>query len=821
MYSARIPKTKINKVLLISVIVMGVIILGTGGYFGVRWFLIKQAHAKIFTGVLKVKLPKSISRQDLQNPTEEIEQQLTALTNEALRNKPEVNRIMELDQDSRPAISVVLTEGNKPILPNTEQAASDGKPTSTPIPVEEDEDDEEEEGEEDEDQGNGDHGDEDGPEPPPPPPLPTLNFEWDEDELEYDHCNDAKSKFEEFYPAIEDVYGRPCQPQTIKVHCIRQGQQNIPSYYNVSTKEIFLNAPEDPGEHYDPEYAPVVALYQIVHLILASLHDEFVPFLPEVWERGFTDVVTPIIFGNIHGHYPFTWQSYRGIYEKVNTPLFAFQDGNGIGNYNMDIHVYNPLDVLGVAWQKVYLEDGDFFKNFNAELCEQTPDASLKTKLVDLAKGVLPQVEGQDFAAWYNDQYVLNIDNMPYGEFYHADVLDNINQYPPIYVAFENKRDGSKINVGSGTYQAQFFDNNGNLLGTPAMRRNVRGVAGLSDNFPTPPMGNYTGLAEIIVSSLQGQSISALTTHVYYQNGLPPTFATAKGVYGAIPGATQGQVSVTHLASGAKLFSQIDKGAFLFPEFYGSVGQFKIEYDDYQNDIHASRLVNKVIGNCFVYLRVDMPPPVLSPPGDTTPEIPPSDTTPEEESEERPSSRGGEEEEEEEQPPGEGQADFMILYGPDNFFSVKYPRTWDIEGELPVINFTSPNYDSEAWGDVIPEGGMWTIPETEREPTPGDEQIMFAVSTAKDEDIARVRQEAAEGVDVALYGGDFTLTQLNVPGADIAVKGVYGINNVSMMRNAMELEAIKDHTRIYISCSMHLESTKRVCEGIMDSLSFE
>jgi hypothetical protein len=235
------------------------------------------------------------------------------------------------------------------------------------------------------------------------------------------------------YPRIVALYGQPAVSGTVKV--INYGpldggqgtdvQRLAFGAYNASTNEIYLPLYESLDSF------ALAFLLNMVH----AFHGPAV-FQYDAWEQGFARAAASIIarqpefgFADASGNFLYSLLQF---YDLLNQP--------GLGNptffppsqANIDIDdnergslgkmIFPRLGMSGAAWLKVYIENPQFFRQFNEAYYQQfnpTPQGTPNfggnvPALKTIAASLLPNgVEGQPFEEWYRRQYVLDTSVSP------------------------------------------------------------------------------------------------------------------------------------------------------------------------------------------------------------------------------------------------------------------------------------------------------------------------------------------------------------------------------------------------------------------------
>lgn len=179
------------------------------------------------------------------------------------------------------------------------------------------------------------------------------------------------------YPKIEALYGKRSNIDRIK---ITQEKECVPigrSCYMPWQNAIIFS--------YNQVNESYVALHELIH----AFHGPFC--LEPIWEEGMTTAATYIIDNT--QSIP---KDALTNYEEQNLPMrdfYGVTTAKGIDPYMWG----------SAAFYKIYLENKQFFLNFNPRLYAITyPTDSTLTKLVG---DVIPKIEGEYTTEWFSHQY--------------------------------------------------------------------------------------------------------------------------------------------------------------------------------------------------------------------------------------------------------------------------------------------------------------------------------------------------------------------------------------------------------------------------------
>ena len=217
------------------------------------------------------------------------------------------------------------------------------------------------------------------------------------------------------YPKARLIYGPPAFSNTVKIVADSSIQNIQGGTYNATTNEIHIppltgNFPED--------------TYILLMLVLNAFHDDVALFY-DAWEQGFIGAAAYAIqttSGVSPGYDPIDPGPFycMSVYEAQNHPELAnstYYPASGATNM-----LVWRIAMARAAWLKCYIENKDFFSGFNTRYYEQL-QALAETSGVQtaqealvgnvpalkvIASEVVPQVEGQSFFQWFENNSVLD-----------------------------------------------------------------------------------------------------------------------------------------------------------------------------------------------------------------------------------------------------------------------------------------------------------------------------------------------------------------------------------------------------------------------------
>lgn len=240
--------------------------------------------------------------------------------------------------------------------------------------------------------------------PPEVTPTPTstpennLTFVLDPAlEQKYQQVNKRKLKDDvnKIYEAIKRLYGPPYRNTTVQIKLSEH------SYYNLSLNEIGIAEYhlESPG--------------LLIEEILMAFHDVLIAFIPGTWEAGFRFVVgTEVNVELFMTERKNQARFYYPLYEIVApNPGWVSQGGNFLAIN--DFLAAEPHTLLYATLYKPFIEDNQFFVNFNHELYKLPVNDNLFYKMPMILGMVKPEIEGEYFGDWFENQYILQILPLP------------------------------------------------------------------------------------------------------------------------------------------------------------------------------------------------------------------------------------------------------------------------------------------------------------------------------------------------------------------------------------------------------------------------
>ncbi|HVF11320.1 MAG TPA: hypothetical protein VNA16_10975, partial [Abditibacteriaceae bacterium] len=367
------------------------------------------------------------------------------------------------------------------------------------------------------------------------------------------------------------------------------------------------------GDGLSAEQARNINNYNLARQMLIAFHGPLI-FAFDAWELGFADAAAVVVYHQVYlraGGSPAAFDpSQLGVYlmpaydlfnrpELGNPFFFAVGTSPNLGFYR--------AGMAQSAWLKVYIENSNFFSQFNAQYYAQAGTAASlpgnTPALKQIAAAKVPVVEGLGFTDWYRRQYVLDT-SITAGEKLWAAVLPqpNLTTGDTRSVCFGIAQHYRTLANGD----EQPVAGDGRLTATD---ENERNITSLSSELAADNTLDFNALGECEVNS-QNTPPTDLPVVGFLNTGLPDrarialkfragnaeatayspynvagTTTQPSGFYGAVLGALSGQVIVT--APGRSAFTaSLSRGAFTtIPAYaYVSAPAVKTSFDIVPSD---------------------------------------------------------------------------------------------------------------------------------------------------------------------------------------------------------------------------------------------
>ncbi|MBC7328350.1 hypothetical protein H5T87_09615 [bacterium] len=224
--------------------------------------------------------------------------------------------------------------------------------------------------------------------------------------------DEEKTKLQSFvqkaYPLIKELYGAPAWGGTVTVlkdTSLNDFQVILAGVYDVSTATIHMEW----GRSGDIE-----TYYRLLHLMLHAFHGPYqIDF--DAWEEGIAWAATRVLFSQLFPAESFSYYCTFYLfpwYELLNQPSLSAPTfwSKTLTDCSGYMSIWRHSQALS-AWLKVYIENRDFFSQFNNLYYQEVKaDPSISSnlaKLQGICSQIVPMIEGLSFDEWYAQQYVL------------------------------------------------------------------------------------------------------------------------------------------------------------------------------------------------------------------------------------------------------------------------------------------------------------------------------------------------------------------------------------------------------------------------------
>jgi hypothetical protein len=282
-----------------------------------------------------------------------------------------------------------------------------------------------------------------------------------------------------FYPRIEALYGAPFWSGNVEVvnagdldnSQIPDAQRLAFGAYDVSGRRILL-----------PLFDNTESQGQA--LLLNMLHAFHGPatFQYDAWEQGFARAAASVIARQVPGEFgdasANNLLSLLKFYDVLNQPTLGNPTffppslaNTDLSGFTLGKMFFPRLAMSGAAWLKVYVENTNFFRQFNeayyAQVGANPAVAGSVPTLRAIARAFAPNVEGQAFDDWFVQQFVLDTSVIP-GKKLYAFVLPSeptpdttgggSQQSIAVTLDYFNTRPNGDEDLLSGRAYASYFD---------------------------------------------------------------------------------------------------------------------------------------------------------------------------------------------------------------------------------------------------------------------------------------------------------------------------------------------------------------------------
>lgn len=225
------------------------------------------------------------------------------------------------------------------------------------------------------------------------------------------------------YPLMVQVYGEPSPLQQGRLVTVindpfaGDGIYELPPSGSTTSGGTIRYEPVTTSGGLSSAEALAINTYNLTRLMLIAFHGERLMAF-DSWERGFADAAALVVAYKYvlqvaPANAPTFDPSMLGVYllpvyDVLNRPelgspyFFAADTSPNLGFYR--------LGMAQAAWIKVWVENPNFFANFNTAYYAQYSAALAGNTpvLKSIAQSLVPQVEGLSFSDWYRRQYVLD-----------------------------------------------------------------------------------------------------------------------------------------------------------------------------------------------------------------------------------------------------------------------------------------------------------------------------------------------------------------------------------------------------------------------------
>ena len=337
------------------------------------------------------------------------------------------------------------------------------------------------------------------------------------------------------YPKARMVYGPPAfsaNVTIIKDATVTALQGGV---YDVTRNEIHL-APLSGNQDEDT--------FVLLLLVLQAFHGN-ASFFYDAWEQGFAGAAATAIQLSVAPNFspampgPFYCLS---VYEAENQPELGnstFYPASGFTGM-----LVWRIAMARAAWLKCWIEDPNFFVNFNQAYYAQFADTlpGDAPALTDIGAQVLPTVEGLPFAVWYQKQYVLDTSVSVGSKLYtwNIPLTESVALITESYftdtTASESARGGTvRTDYLNWDFSVSLYAEEGNLIQIPASGD------GAGEGFLIPTFFNIGGTQRITVQ-VELNDVVHQYPFPYEQRGFE---SGENNFYGAIINNTTGTVTTT------------------------------------------------------------------------------------------------------------------------------------------------------------------------------------------------------------------------------------------------------------------------------------
>lgn len=421
----------------------------------------------------------------------------------------------------------------------------------------------------------------------------------------------------EFYPRIEALYGKPAVSGEVEIFNLGTVDSNKGTErqrlsfgaYDVSSNRILL-----------PLYVSNDSFAQALLLNLIHAFHGPAVFQYDAWEQGFARAAASVIARDPAFGFPDASAnnllSLLKYYDLLNQPglgnptFFPPAQANVQleGKFTLGKMTFPRMGMSGAAWLKVYIENPNFFRQFNEAYYAQFDPAqspslagntpALKTLAVSFLQD---GVEGYSFEEWYRRQYILDT-SVSAGRKLYAFVIPGVysdakGQANAVQLMYFRTKPGGDEDLLNGRVYGTYHDSGGATIGLGIASEQVE----LAD-----------GEGSITTLSLQPEegrltldfAVGSETARTYVPGGFSGDFQGV--ILGKSAGATRVQITRT-TATGTQAATPQMKGASFTANLGGGdndLGKAVITYTDTAGQTRTFRK-NTGDGQAFLILRPD------------------------------------------------------------------------------------------------------------------------------------------------------------------------------------------------------------------------
>ena len=355
------------------------------------------------------------------------------------------------------------------------------------------------------------------------------------------------------YPRLVALYGKPAFSGAVKIRSM--GFFNTGTATDIQRLAFGAYSPSE-NRIYLPLYESVDSL---AHACLLNLIHAFhgpLTFQYDAWEQGFARAAATVIardpalgFSDPTANSLYTLLPYYDLLNQPalgNSTFFPPSQANLLvdGEITIAKMLQARMGMSGAVWLKCYIENKDFFKNFNAGYyaTADTQGAAVAGNvpaLKILAANALPSVEGLPFAQWFSQQYVLDT-SVTTGPKLYALVLPsqpsaaNGEQSALIVlVYYRTKPNGDEELLSGRAYATYLNSDNARIgLGSGSEQSQIEAGEGFLTTLAFPNQGFDDGR---LVADF---SLGGLTARTYLSQGI------SGDLQGVMTGGLEGAVKV-------------------------------------------------------------------------------------------------------------------------------------------------------------------------------------------------------------------------------------------------------------------------------------